>query len=505
MFSSGSFVQSAERLDYRNSTKHIKGKFSNKKLAKADFRYSVIAHADFSRANLNNADFRNAVASHASFRGANCRGTNFSHCVLSEADFSGADLRGANLPTALLGRKFTKQTLYDNRTRFPRSFDPAKLGLTYSTFDHETVAEAALRNAIKELKRIAKEFPKTIAAQRASKLLEQLEKIVAAEQLHLNRQRHLEAAARGLGPGTYQKQYIKELALTDQQVEQLNEIWWEYKRAQIHLMRYQRQHNRPPPIPSDLAHNERKSRFLANRAGTSAWHKERRNRRTSLERRVGSRMLRVLNNKQANRWSEIWTQLMRMRALTTPFIQQELRLTDHQKRTMREILSDYLKAVMGGRKTSTPQEERKRDEIILVTELARALKALTPSQRAKFLAMRGKPFKIKRYPKEAGRDGDAKRIAEYDRFVVSIRGGRIGYDKDSNSYFVTCPGGGSVFVLDLSSERLEKLFGKRVRFSGMVHKVKLNRAKAYAIYPSRIGVERPSDKEFSFKIYGYNR
>jgi uncharacterized protein YjbI with pentapeptide repeats len=124
--------------------------FNGQDLTGADFSYSVISDACFDKATLRNAKLKYTVASDAKFReadlrgallrysvmgsarftGADCRGTDFTYCILTDADFSDADLRGAVFSSAILGGRFSAKTLYDERTKFPRDFDPVARGLT---------------------------------------------------------------------------------------------------------------------------------------------------------------------------------------------------------------------------------------------------------------------------------------------------------------------------------------------------------------------------------------
>jgi hypothetical protein len=75
--------------------------------------------ADLSRANLSGANLSEANLS---------EGTNLSFADLSRADLSNANLKGANLEGANLAGAVLEGAVYNPQTKFPRGFDPARVG-----------------------------------------------------------------------------------------------------------------------------------------------------------------------------------------------------------------------------------------------------------------------------------------------------------------------------------------------------------------------------------------
>lgn len=158
--------------DFSYSASHSSGHFDGRDLTDANFQYSVLSDAHFDGANLSNADLAYSVASDARFTDAVCRGTRFDYCVLAVADFSGADLRGASLVhTCLRYSQFSKQTIYDETTRFPEGFDPVVRGLTLYSPQQENEAQELLQVAIDHLESAAFEYSKTRAGATAKEIL----------------------------------------------------------------------------------------------------------------------------------------------------------------------------------------------------------------------------------------------------------------------------------------------------------------------------------------------
>jgi hypothetical protein len=75
--------------------------------------------ADLSRANLSGANLSEANLS---------EGTNLSFADLSRTDLSNANLKGANLEGANLAGAVLEGAVYNPQTKFPRGFDPARVG-----------------------------------------------------------------------------------------------------------------------------------------------------------------------------------------------------------------------------------------------------------------------------------------------------------------------------------------------------------------------------------------
>lgn len=78
-----------------------------------------LRNADFSRANLSGADLSQVNLSDE---------TNLAFADLSRADLCGANLKGANLQGANLAGTLLRDAIYDEKTQFPRGFDPATSG-----------------------------------------------------------------------------------------------------------------------------------------------------------------------------------------------------------------------------------------------------------------------------------------------------------------------------------------------------------------------------------------
>ena len=85
--------------------------------------------ANLDQADFRNADFYGANLSGASLKQANLSGnTNLAFTDLSRSDLTAADLRGANLQGANLEGTVLVNAVYDERTVFPRGFDPDAAG-----------------------------------------------------------------------------------------------------------------------------------------------------------------------------------------------------------------------------------------------------------------------------------------------------------------------------------------------------------------------------------------
>ena len=94
---------------------------------------SIVSGWDFSSQDLLASSFRYANATQADFTSANLTHAEFWKTHLAGANFSGAVLKGTDFrDVADLGSAvFSKETLYDERTRFPLGFSPDEFGLSF--------------------------------------------------------------------------------------------------------------------------------------------------------------------------------------------------------------------------------------------------------------------------------------------------------------------------------------------------------------------------------------
>jgi uncharacterized protein YjbI with pentapeptide repeats len=87
---------------------------------------------NFSGQNLTNADLAGSTLRNADLAGADLINTFLESSTLTNADLTGANLKNANLGLASLeSAVFSSNTVYNQWTLFPISFDPVEKGLTF--------------------------------------------------------------------------------------------------------------------------------------------------------------------------------------------------------------------------------------------------------------------------------------------------------------------------------------------------------------------------------------
>ena len=97
-------------------------------LAGADLYWAVFFRADLTDANLKNVILCGADLKYANFNGANLEGADFSTDKMGGP----TQLQGANFVNAKIGGALFIGALYDEKTLFPRGFDPELNGLVKS-------------------------------------------------------------------------------------------------------------------------------------------------------------------------------------------------------------------------------------------------------------------------------------------------------------------------------------------------------------------------------------
>ena len=91
----------------------------------ADLSGANLTDANLRGANLRGADLFDTDLIDANLQGANLQGANLKFANLTRADLSGADLTGADVsPGTPMRTKFSRNTRYDNRTKWPEGFKP---------------------------------------------------------------------------------------------------------------------------------------------------------------------------------------------------------------------------------------------------------------------------------------------------------------------------------------------------------------------------------------------
>ncbi|MCY7346764.1 MAG: pentapeptide repeat-containing protein [Pyrinomonadaceae bacterium] len=94
-------------------------------LREADFYWAFLFMSDLSETNCEGAKFQGANLKEVDFTGANLKNANFGKSNLGgSADVSGTNFTDANLD----GAQFDA-TRYDDKTIFPKNFNPEKNGL----------------------------------------------------------------------------------------------------------------------------------------------------------------------------------------------------------------------------------------------------------------------------------------------------------------------------------------------------------------------------------------
>ena len=103
-------------------------------LSGADLAGTKLSDANLSHSDLSEAHFRNATLRSTDLSNANLRNASFYDANLAFANLSGANLKGAEFHfhhVGLLGATFDSNTIYNQWTKFPNSFDPTAAGATY--------------------------------------------------------------------------------------------------------------------------------------------------------------------------------------------------------------------------------------------------------------------------------------------------------------------------------------------------------------------------------------
>jgi hypothetical protein len=129
---SGAALDGAELRDLAFPQANCDGaSLANARLDDSDFRHASFRKADLTEAALYNGRFRDAdftgacltgcFGAHASFRRATFKDASLAGADLGRADLCGADLSSADLTGAQL-----EGARYDEKTRFPRGFQPPK-------------------------------------------------------------------------------------------------------------------------------------------------------------------------------------------------------------------------------------------------------------------------------------------------------------------------------------------------------------------------------------------
>ena len=96
----------------------------------ANFRDAVLYWGSFVAAQLNDANFENANLQGAVLVEASCVRANFRSANLGRDNLGGSSqLQGADLTAAILEGTRLKGAEYDERTKFPKGFDPKSHGM----------------------------------------------------------------------------------------------------------------------------------------------------------------------------------------------------------------------------------------------------------------------------------------------------------------------------------------------------------------------------------------
>lgn len=98
--------------------------FSCAKLCRARFQKANLGMVNFRSANLSKADLQETSLQKANLYGADLQGANLQGADLSRANLRNTDLRNSNLQKASL-----LDALYDEKTQFPKNFNPINAGV----------------------------------------------------------------------------------------------------------------------------------------------------------------------------------------------------------------------------------------------------------------------------------------------------------------------------------------------------------------------------------------
>jgi uncharacterized protein YjbI with pentapeptide repeats len=98
----------------------------------ASFLRAQLRRARLDELTLNGVDFRSARMRQVELPGAKLAGANLTDANLTRANLSGTDLRGAVLSRAIVTGVDVNGACYDDTTRWPAGFDPARAGAEYA-------------------------------------------------------------------------------------------------------------------------------------------------------------------------------------------------------------------------------------------------------------------------------------------------------------------------------------------------------------------------------------
>ncbi|MCC5653635.1 pentapeptide repeat-containing protein [Nostoc sp. XA013] len=127
---SGAYLSGANLEDAILSFANLsRAELKDANLSFANLSRANIEGANLKGANLSGANLKGASLKGASLKGANLKGAKFSRANIEGANLKGANLKGANLKGAKFSRAYFQNSVYDNDTELPKSFDPIKKGM----------------------------------------------------------------------------------------------------------------------------------------------------------------------------------------------------------------------------------------------------------------------------------------------------------------------------------------------------------------------------------------
>jgi uncharacterized protein YjbI with pentapeptide repeats len=103
------------------------GQLQSLDLSDAKMYWASLGDADLSFANLSGADLRGATLDRA-----RCRSTSFRGANLGRDNLNGrTSLKGTDLSTADLSDAILTDAVFDDNTKFPKGFSPARMGMIH--------------------------------------------------------------------------------------------------------------------------------------------------------------------------------------------------------------------------------------------------------------------------------------------------------------------------------------------------------------------------------------
>jgi|TARA_B100000959_G_C14916513_1_gene597594 ectoine hydroxylase-related dioxygenase (phytanoyl-CoA dioxygenase family) len=102
--------------------------FMKLNLRKHNFKSSELQKCDFWETNLKNSNFSNTKIQECIFTDSILQNSNFKNSTLINSNFNHSNLKKADFSNSVIKNITLRDAIYDNKTRWPRDFNPKKFG-----------------------------------------------------------------------------------------------------------------------------------------------------------------------------------------------------------------------------------------------------------------------------------------------------------------------------------------------------------------------------------------